>query len=494
MKRAALTVVLFAILSLLVIPLYPHFVSPNEFARWALAVALVEHHTTELTQVATILGPRFEDLSTIDGRLYSNKAPGATLVGTMGYVLARPFTTSIRPLLTAMRLVASTLPLILLALLMITLAKRLGHEDRAPLVVAALLFGTPFFAYGLLLFAHALVAAALFAAWAFLFIDDRPLLAGALIGIAVFSEYPAAVPALVLLIVAWNRVLKVIAGGLPFAIALAAYHYISFGSIFRLPYGNDQYGAFRELSRSGIYGIEFPSLLTALKFFFDPGFGLFVLSPVLILAVLALVNAKRKLAPRAFAAFILTPLSMIVVYSGYPNWQGGWSVGPRYVMPIVPFLTFALVFRKRDWIEPLLLGFSVAAVGLITLTFPFVPVEFSIPWGTLSLPLLRDGLVAPNLLHLVWHPAALVVPFVLVAFAVMLDRRWWLTVLGGATAIGIGFLAAAHPSPRERIERAYIEDVYFERRGTLERVMPPGAPIFRRRDAERKLPPSSWPF
>ena len=158
MKRAALTVVLFAILSLLVIPLYPHFVSPNEFARWALAVALVEHHTTELTQVATILGPRFEDLSTIDGRLYSNKAPGATLVGTMGYVLARPFTTSIRPLLTAMRLVASTLPLILLALLMITLAKRLGHEDRAPLVVAALLFGTPLFAYGLLLFAHALVA------------------------------------------------------------------------------------------------------------------------------------------------------------------------------------------------------------------------------------------------------------------------------------------------------------------------------------------------
>src|SRR5437899_2672447 len=126
----------------------------------------------------------------------------------------------------------------------------------------------------------------------------RWALAGALIGVAVCSEYPAAVPALVLLIVAWNRVVKVIAGGLPFAIGLAAYHYISFGSILRLPYGNDQYGAFRKLSRSGIYGIEFPSLLTALKFFFDPGFGLFVLSPVLILAVLALVNAKRKLAPR----------------------------------------------------------------------------------------------------------------------------------------------------------------------------------------------------
>src|SRR5437667_2333622 len=385
MKRATLIVVLFGIVSVLMIPVYPHFVSPNEFARWALAVALVEHHTTELTQVATILGPRFEDLSTIDGRLYSNKAPGAKLVGTMGYVLARPFTTSIRPLLTAMRLVASTLPLILLALLMITLAKRLGQEERAPFVVATLLFGTPLFAYGLLLFAHALVAAALFAAWAFLFIDDRPLLAGALIGIAVFSEYPAAVPALVLLIVAWNRVLKVIAGGLPFAIALAAYHYLSFGSVFRLPYGNDQYAAFRELSRSGIYGIQMPSLLTVLKFFLDPGFGLFILSPVLIVSLLALADVKRQLAPRAFAAFILTPLSTILVYSGYPNWQGGWSVGARYILPVVPFLAFALLYRKSDRAEPLLLGYSAAAIALVTLTFPFVPVEFRIPWGTLAM-------------------------------------------------------------------------------------------------------------
>ena len=130
--RAALIVALFGMVALLVIPVYPHFLSPNEFTRWAFAEAVVEHHTTELSQVAPMLGSRFEDLAMIDGRLYSNKAPGAAMVGTIGYLLARPFTTSIRPLLTAMRLVAATLPLILLAFFMIVLANRLGHGDRAP--------------------------------------------------------------------------------------------------------------------------------------------------------------------------------------------------------------------------------------------------------------------------------------------------------------------------------------------------------------------------
>jgi hypothetical protein len=499
--RATVIVALFAIVSLLVIPIYPHFLSPNEFTRWALATAVVEHHTTEVSEIAPMLGPMFEDLARVDGRLYSNKAPGTAVVGTIGYLVARPFTTSIRPLLTAMRLVAATLPVILLALLVIALANRLGHGDRVPFVVAALLFGTPLFAYGLLLFSHALVAAALFAAWAFLFVNDRPVIAGALIGIAVASEYPAAIPALVLLIASstdgrWSRLMKIIAGGLPFAVALAAYHYFSFGSVFRLPYGNDQYPVFRELSRSGIFGIQLPSPLTMLKFFFDPGFGLFVLSPVLILSLPAFVNARRELGLRSFSAFVLTPLSTILVYSGYPNWQGGWSVGARYILPIVPFLASALLFRKEHWLEPLLLGYSAVTIALVSLTFPFVPTDFTVPWGTLSMPLLRHGLVAPNLLHLLWRPLAIAVPFLLVALALILatERRFWLAALGGVIAISIGILAARQSSPVEQIERAYIEDVYFEQRGALDRAALPASPIFRRRAVETKLPPPSWPF
>jgi len=504
-RRAIGIAVLYAVLAVLVIPVYPHFVSPNEFTRWALAASLVEYHTTEVTRVAPRLGPRFEDFAEIDGRVYSNKAPGAALLGTVGYLAARPFTTSIRILVTAMRLVASALPLVLLAFLMIRLATRFGIPERAPLVVVTLLFATPLLAYGLLLFAHALVAAALFAAWAFLFVEERPLLAGALIGLAVLSEYPAAVPGLVLLIIAasdgrWKRTGAAIAGGVPFALALAAYHFVSFGSAFRLPYGNDQNAAFRALSRSGFYGIELPSVATIARFFFDPGFGLFVLSPVLILSIMAAVRMRCAMRWRPFAAFLLAPLSTILLYSGYPNWQGGWSVGPRYIVSVIPFFAFALLFGKRNRLEPLLLGFSVAAVALISLVFPFVPLEFSLPWGTLSLPLLTRGLVAPNLLHLVWRPAAIAVPLLLVAAAVAAatGRRGWIAAAGAVLAAGIGVFAAMHASPRERIERAYIADVYFEQSGALERSLPrrlsPASPIFRRRAVEMRLPPGPWPF
>src|SRR4051794_27944130 len=112
--RTSLPVALYALLALLVIPVFPHFPSPNEFSRWALAVAIVEGHTLEVTPLAPLLGAN-EDLAEVDGRLYSNKAPGGALVGLPGYALARavvgpPSPETMRATLTAMRLLAATLP------------------------------------------------------------------------------------------------------------------------------------------------------------------------------------------------------------------------------------------------------------------------------------------------------------------------------------------------------------------------------------------------
>ena len=70
---------LFALLALLVVPVFPHFVSPNEMSRWArAAVSLVDRGTLSFApDVAALLGPRFEDVAERDGRLYPNKAPGS---------------------------------------------------------------------------------------------------------------------------------------------------------------------------------------------------------------------------------------------------------------------------------------------------------------------------------------------------------------------------------------------------------------------------------
>jgi hypothetical protein len=53
-------------------------------------------------------------------------------------------------------------------------------------------------------------------------------------------------------------------------------------------------------------------------------------------------------------------------------------------------------------------------------------------------------------------------------------------------------------SPSLVLQRAYVEDVYFGRRGALERaIASTGAPqprLLARRERELALPPAPWPF
>jgi hypothetical protein len=500
-RSSALAIVAaYALLAVIVVPVFPHFVSPNELTRWVLAAAIVEDRTIEVSRPAARLGPRFEDLAERDGKLYSNKAPGLALVSLPGYVAGRAVSDSVRTGVTAMRLVGATLPLVLMALLFVVLGRETDVDgSRIAAVIFILLFATPLFTYGLLLFSHALIAACLFGAWALLFIRrTHSVAAGALMGVAVASEYPAAVAVAVVMVAlvvtrAWQTLGRVIAGGVPFAIILGIYQHFAFGSAFRLSPLYDRLPEYRELGRSGMFGLQLPSPMNAVRLLLDPGRGLLVFSPVLILGIPALLAARRRMSRSAFATLIAIPASLFVLYSSYPNWHGGWAVGPRYIVACIPFLVYALLYRDGSPAESLLTGWSVAAVVITSLVFPFVPNGFPFPWTTLSLPLLTDGLIAPNAFHLVARPLALVIPFAILLAAAR--RNVLLVVAGAAIAVVIGLAGfRLAPPPLLRLQRAYIADVYFERRGTLDRAQPVPRALLRRRDLERTLPPESWPF
>jgi hypothetical protein len=507
LPTTAIVIALYALLALIVIPVFPHFPSPNELTRWALVAAVVDDHSIEVSQTAALLGPAFEDLAVIDGREYSNKAPGAALVAAPGYLLARPFAgppsaASLRPAVTAMRWFGATLPLLLMAFAFARAARERGGDPT--LAVAAMLFATPLFAYGLLLFAHALTAAALFGAWLLLYLRDRGgFAAGMLIGVAVASEYPTLAPALVLvggLLAqrAWGRLARVIAGGAPFALLLAVYQKLAFGSVFAPPSMHEKFGQFRELARTGLFGLQVPDVGILARLLFDPARGLFIFAPVIVVALIALPAARKALPRAAFVTLLVTPAALIAIYSGYPNWHGGWNVGPRYITGAVPFLLFPLAFARGRRVTALLLGASAAAVVPITLTFPFPDRSFVMPWSTLALPLLRDGLVAPNLFHLVGRPLAIAVPFAIVAAGITIatKRHALLAALGALLMFGIGSLTPP-PSLTQRLRSGYIEEVYFEQPGAMRRSvgglpLPPSA--IARAQAELALPPTSWPF
>ena len=518
-SREGLVAVLYALLAVLVVPVFPHFVSPNELTRWALAASVVERGTLEISGVAALLGPSFEDVSEKDGRLYSNKAPGLALVALPGYLMARPFVgppspASIRPTVYAMRLVGATLPALLLFFSFRWAASKLGGEAaRVAPASAMLFFGTPLFAYGLLLFSHALVAACLFGAWALLFVPgsarrDRAqaCAAGALLGLATVSEYPAAIPAAILAVAAAavrpRRLLAVALGALPFAAGLLAYDRVCFGGFLELSSGHERFGGFQALSSGGLFGIGVPSPGILLRLLADPGKGLFVFSPFLLLVWRALPLMARVLPRAATIAVVLVPASIVLTYAGYPNWHGGFTVGARYLVAALPFLVFPLVFRGGGRLEAGLAGASIAAVAITSLVFPFVPPGFALPWGSFAAPLLSRGLVAPNLLHIAGRPPALAVPAAVVAVAAVIafgTKRLGPLALGGILWAGAGLALArlAPPGPAERLQRAYVEDVYFERRGALEKALEglPAQPrLLARRERDLALPPASWPF
>lgn len=520
-SRAGAVTGLFALLALLVVPVFPHFVSPNEMSRWAAVVSLVERGSLSFPpDVAALLGPRFEDVAEREGRLYPNKAPGAALAAVPGYLAARPAAGppgggSMRAAVTAMRWSAATLPALLLALLFARAARgpRTG-SDGAGLALLALVFGTPLLAYGLLFFAHGLVALCLFGAWALLFPPDRSetafgdVVAGAFLGLAVLSEYPALVPAAILaLAAAWGRpaprALRIGLGALPFAVLFFGYNVAAFGGPFSLPVGHERYAAFRKLREHGAFGVGWPSPANALRLLFDPSKGLLVLSPVLLAALAATPAFVRKLGPRAGGTLVAVPLSLLAVYSGFPDWHGGFTVGARYLVPALPFLLLPLAVARWGGVTSALAGASTAAVALTTLVFPFVPPGFPLPWGSFAAPLLAEGLVAPNLLHLVSRPLAIVVPFALVlaASAVALGRKRLLSFgLGALVWTGAGLLLpkVAPLSPPLVVQRGYVEEVYFTRPGALSRSMPDGVPVpprlLARKAVEERLPPSPWPF
>jgi len=498
-----LTLGLYALLALIVIPIFPHFVSPNEMTRWATAAAIVDFHSFEITPLLPLLGGNaFEDASEVDGRVYSNKAPGAAIVGLPAYAIARaiagpPSAATMRITANAMRLLAATLPLLLLAWTMARAAGKLGAvKERIDVAVLALVFATPLFAYGLLNFSHVLTAAALFGAWVLLFVEPNEYAAGALIGLATVSEYPCAIAGIVLVACAWRRAPKIIIGGLPFAIALAIYNQLLFGSVFALSSGNERNAQFRAMAREGIFGIGIPQVTTLAKLLFDPARGLFVFAPILLVALVALPRARRAMTGEAFAALVIVPIALTIFYAGYPNWHGGWSIGPRYLVPAIPFLLFPLVFAANSIVEWLALGASIAAVVPIALTFPFPDRSFAAPWSTLALPLLRDGLVAPNLLHLIARPLAIAIPFaiVIVAIVVTAKRNAIYVALGIAILFALGALVPATMTNGLRI--GYIEEVYFEQPDAMATKL--GLPVppraIARAQHEKALPPTSWPF
>lgn len=194
------------------------------------------------------------------------------------------------------------------------------------------------------------------------------------------------------------------------------YHLNCFGGLFQFPYYHETFQKFAIAHQQGIAGVTFPGSLrelggqlsSLLQLLFSPYRGLFFYSPFLLIGVSGMIKMIRDPEWRREGWLFL---SVVVVYflflSAFSDWEGGWSMGPRHLVPILPFLATTVLFqvgRSSGVLRKLLIWFlSVSSLLAITLTFlgtvtfPYFPKEFMNPFYDLSWQLLLRGKLAPTL-------------------------------------------------------------------------------------------------
>lgn len=198
---------------------------------------------------------------------------------------------------------------------------------------------------------------ALFLTAALLFLDDKErkfwtaVLAGAFLGAATCCRPTSALVALmsvlVLVVIQPRRSLGLVAGGLPFAIALGVYHWMLFGAPW----------AFGELAQAGIArettgqeGMWPTSPLEGLTgLLFSPGRGLFVFSPFFAFAIPGAIQSFRRADGRIYTIPALSAAAIWLLHAFYFDWWGGWTYGCRHLVDTGALLTPLIALSIGHW-------------------------------------------------------------------------------------------------------------------------------------------------
>jgi hypothetical protein len=272
-------------------------------------------------------------------------------------------------------------------------------EPGTGTAAAAILgLGTLVLPFSTMLFAH--VPAALLAFLSFALLLERSarsrraLAAGAAAGLAVSTDLPLAVPALLLAAYAaaaaprLRRLALFAAGGILGLAPLLAFDAWAFGSPFRLAYSHaaidpGPYGV-EQTHAHTFFTLGVPHLRIAVELLLG-GRGLLVLTPVLAAAAAGIVLLwRRGLRAEAglLAALAVAEIAWNAGRPDYPLALGGWVPGPRLLIPLLPFLCLALApaLRRVPATVGALGAVSVGAMTLATSAGPLLPDDDTHHW------------------------------------------------------------------------------------------------------------------
>jgi hypothetical protein len=468
---------LFVLLTISYGYVFPRWADPNQNSRLDMVVAVVDQGTFQIDPYVH----NTVDYAKVGDHYYSDKAPGTAFLGIPLYaglklILDQPIMNRLTDKLAnsaafqstlrsdgsgvladkvrfalaqvVLTFVIVTLPSAVLGALLYLLLARFTRSQWQRLgVVLGYALLTPVLAYAGAFYGHQLAAVTLFAAFYILFmsgpeLSSAALLAvGLLLGASVIIEYPAALIVAILCVYAfyrlrraghWRRIGWVLLAGGIMALGLMAYNTKVFGGPFSLGYSHSE--LWLPEHDTGFMSLTYPHWAAIWGMTFGIFRGLFVLSPWLLLAAPGFVLWWRSREHRAeLWVALASVLAFLWFNASSVMWWGGFSIGPRYLMPMLPFLALPIVFVLRQWGQQAWLAVLFAALaawslvatwGLTLADQAFPPDTIPNPYLNYAWPSWLAGNLARNVGTLLGlRGAASLVPLVLVLL--LLAAAWW---------------------------------------------------------------------
>ncbi len=390
-NSGAFLLLIYFVLAIYLLPIFSNGGSAVELTNWATTVSLVENNSFEISWTKEIIGGEFVDVTkTLDGKIYSNSSPGISLLSAPFYAITRiiigkPTKGNVRTSWFVLRLIISSLPLLLLAFW-------LHSSEVDAYSVGVLLFATPLFPYSLLYYSHVLVAILVYFAFRLIYDErrvfpERCFWSGLLLGFCILCSFSAIIP-LIIFGIGLNfteprerirRVIFYISGFAPFIFILAVYNQLVFGSPFAF---------------ASHYELTYPTLSSLYQFLISPSHGLFFFSPILIFSVFTFFDSEQSGFKRhriKIATIIFTFIAVI----GFAEKYGGESVGARHLIIIIPLMLDSFFDGEIEDYPSLWRGFLFVISFLLCtipmLTYPFAPTDLQFPHNSFWQPLLYEN-------------------------------------------------------------------------------------------------------
>ena len=336
----------------------------NTASRLMLTYALVDRGSVAITG----LDQQTNDKAKFEGQYYSDKLPGFSLLATVPYAIARsvlrlpshPFNAPAFPYWAAdywATLGTSGLFTAATAVILVLWGRELGcSPGTATLIGLAYGLATPAYVYATLAYGHQATAFTLFASFFLLRKKKcahdafRLFLAGFLAAYAAVIEIQVGPVSAILGFYLLAQCLEghrrpdslaLFAVGAMFpTLILLTYNQLAFGSPWDMGYFHHATQSFAEVhAADNPLGLRYPDRFwdKLLALLWGRYRGLTFYAPILWLTipgwVVLIVRRHWGLAVVTFSAVV----AIALVNLFYPEWTGGWSTGPRLLVPSIPF-------------------------------------------------------------------------------------------------------------------------------------------------------------